>query len=119
MINKFTHKDITIFYIFPDDIHNRVELNSVDDYIAYKEWYAYVSVTLNIVTYLYVPTVYRGKGIGTQLMVHLINWCRTRSSIRYITLDDCSDNFKNPSNIYVKLGFVYIPDNDNEMILVL
>jgi GNAT superfamily N-acetyltransferase len=110
-----------VFYTFPDDSYNLVEINSLDDYMEHEEWYAYVVITplTNIVTSLYVPFSYRGKGIGYQLMTHLIEWCRTRSSIRSITLDDCTDHFKKPSNIYTKLGFLYISEHDNEMILTL
>ena len=36
-----------------------------------------------------------------------------------ITLDDCSDNFNSPHNIYIKCGFQYIVYGEPEMIYTL
>jgi hypothetical protein len=36
--------------------------------------------------------------------------------VRLITLDDCSDNYRKPDNIYREHGFEYLNDGDNLMI---
>ena len=72
---------------------------------------------LNI-TDLYVKHEYRNQSYGTKLLKHVIQIARERNC-ESIILDDCSDRFKMPHNIYVICGFKYIDDNFPEMILIL
>jgi GNAT superfamily N-acetyltransferase len=72
---------------------------------------------LNI-TDLYVKHEYRNQSYGTKLLKHAIQLAK-ECNCESITLDDCSDRFKSPHNIYVKLGFKYIDPNFPEMILII
>ena len=56
---------------------------------------------------LEVNRSYQHRGIGSKLLLKLIEHCRL-SSIRAILLDDMSDGFETSNNIYVKHGFKYI-----------
>ena len=73
----------------------------------------YLSFTIdcNTIDYIYVPYIYRYKGIATRLLNSVKQWC-VINKITHIKLDDCSDG----SSIYIRNGFKHIPDTDNEMI---
>jgi Acetyltransferase (GNAT) family. len=64
---------------------------------------------------LYTETKYRNKGYATLLLIHLKQCCKN-IGVHFITLDDCSDNFNRPKNIYVNNGFNYLANNEPEMI---
>lgn len=68
--------------------------------------------------HLYVPITMRGKGFGTQLLLEMIEICRI-NGCRRIDVDDMSDNFRKPNNIYIKNGFVYRNTTGPEMYMLL
>jgi hypothetical protein len=49
----------------------------------------------------------KGKGYATALLVHASKEALKRG-ITHITLDDCSDNWNKPNNLYIKAGLEYI-----------
>ena len=55
-----------------------------------------------------------GKEYGTHLFVHACNEAKKRG-ITTVTLDDCSDRYRQPHNIYTKLGMKYDEDGGPEM----
>ena len=62
------------------------------------------------IMHFYVPISIRGKGLGTQLLVKIIEICK-KNGCRRIDVDDMTDNFRKPNNIYIKNGFVYSVSN--------
>jgi len=77
----------------------------------------YSSNVLNI-TDLYVKHEYRNQLYGSKLLEQAILVAKERK-YESIILDDCSDRFKLPHNIYIKFGFTYIDNNFPEMIYIL
>lgn len=65
---------------------------------------------------LNVITEFRNNGYGTILLKQVITYCRCLG-IKQINLDDCSNNFNKPNNIYLKAGFRYIVEGFPEMVL--
>lgn len=63
---------------------------------------------------LYVDSKLRNKGIGSILLNQLIQYAKN-NRINKIVLDDMSDNYKLPNNIYLKHGFHYVNENGPEM----
>lgn len=66
-----------------------------------------------IITFLSVEPNYRNKGIGTKLL----KWFMLQVShfgVIHVELDDCTDNYRKPHNIYLKYGFEYY-NNNNRM----
>lgn len=67
--------------------------------------------------FLFVDEKYRGKGYGIYLL-----WCfydyitKNYKKVKYVEADDCSDRFNHSDNIYKKVGFNYLYDNQPEMI---
>ena len=54
------------------------------------------------------------KGCGTILLQALFHKAYQYGK-KYIILDDCSDRFGKPDNIYIKNGFVYVNQGEPEM----
>ena len=67
-----------------------------------------------IVGTLYVQQKYRGKGIGSMLLKCLIEYCK-QHNICKIVLDDMTDYYRQPNNIYLKHGFKYVNETGPEM----
>ena len=56
------------------------------------------------------------EGIGTYLMLHACKEAKKRG-VKNITLDDCSERYRQKHNIYTKLGMVYVDsDGGPEMV---
>jgi len=55
------------------------------------------------------------KGYGTVLFLYACEEAKKRN-IELVELDDCSDRYRKPHNIYIKLGMNYIDDYGPEMI---
>ena len=56
------------------------------------------------------------KGYGTILLNEVIDTLKKKySSIRTIELDDMTDRYRQPNNIYLKFGFTYVSDHGPEM----
>ena len=111
--------DIIILYYFPST-PNR---HTTPRYFSLKgclNHICYVSFLkkYNTINYIYVPIIYRRRGIATSLLSRVISWCRTNMRFE-INLEDCSDYYKQPDNIYTKMGFHYISGTDNDMLLKL
>lgn len=70
------------------------------------------------IMHFYVPISIRGKGLGTQLLVKIIEICK-KNGCRRIDVDDMTDNFRKPNNIYIKNGFVYSSIDGPEMYMTL
>jgi GNAT superfamily N-acetyltransferase len=64
---------------------------------------------------LYTHPDHRNKGNASVLLKTIIHFCE-QNMVRLITLDDCSDNYRKPDNIYREHGFEYLNDGDNLMI---
>jgi hypothetical protein len=63
---------------------------------------------------------YEQKGYGTILLNEVISILRKKySNIRTIELDDMTDRYRQPNNIYVKFGFTYKQDHGPEMVYIL
>jgi len=63
---------------------------------------------------------YEQKGYGTILLNEVIDTLKKKYSIiRTIELDDMTDRYRQPNNIYLKFGFTYKEDHGPEMIYIL
>lgn len=66
-------------------------------------------------TDLYVEEEFRGNGYGTFLMKSMFEELRLRY-IRMVEWSDCSDRYRQPDNLYLKMGAFYkYPDSDPTM----
>lgn len=98
-------------YLFPTDISQLGETSkSVIEACLCLNKHA-------IITNLFTQPNSRGKGYGTLLLRKIIFQCTLKDYIKYITVDDMSDNYRSEHNIYLKHGFRYIADTGPEMIL--
>lgn len=74
-------------------------------------------------TYCHILNVFtnenhRCKGYALILIAYLKQYCSTKIC-KYITLDDCSDNFKKSNNLYLISGFEYVYPGESNMICYL
>lgn len=69
------------------------------------------------IIYIDIDSEFRGLGMGTYLLLILYNYViENHKNIKYIVLDDCSDNYRCINNIYLNVGAKYVSDNGPEMI---
>jgi hypothetical protein len=69
-----------------------------------------------LLTVIDLKSYHPGKEYATHLMIHACKEAKKRG-ITNITLDDCSDRYRNNNNIYIKLGMNYEYEKDGpEMI---
>ena len=67
------------------------------------------------ITGLYTFEAYRGKGYATTLLNWLFDNLKSKG-YNTIKVDDCTDLFRKPNNIYLVNGFKYIEEGYPEMI---
>lgn len=82
---------------------------------TYGRVYSYFDYEENSVTItdLYVEPEERGKGFSIKLLYTLLGKARD-SNIKYIYVDDHSDNYRAPHNIYTKIGLEYVEEKSGE-----
>ena len=67
------------------------------------------------ITSLYTFEGYSGKGYATVLLNRLFDEVKSKG-YKTINVDDCTDLFRKPNNIYLVNGFKYIEEGYPEMI---
>ena len=67
-----------------------------------------------VVLTLWVHRAHRNQGIGTKLLQGVAKWCEHRG-VRRIDVDDVTDRWRMPCNVYGRLGFVYRQTTGPEM----
>lgn len=82
-------------------------------YIGFIIWYVENS-ECNIL-YMEIYNSHKGKGFGSKLLKYVIDAC-TKKNVKLIKLDDCSENYLKPNNIYIKHNFQYINKPYPEMV---
>lgn len=71
------------------------------------------------ILWIQVEKEYLGQGYGKLLMILAIGYFLTENAnISAIELDDCSDNYGKPNNIYFKLGFRMVNSTNPETLVV-
>lgn len=67
-------------------------------------------------TDLYVHPEFRGRGIAISMMWHLYEVLQ-RSGVQRVEWSDCSDRYRQPGNLYLRIGAHYVhPDSDPSMV---
>jgi len=64
---------------------------------------------------LYTHPDHRNKGHASLLLKTIIHYCQ-QHKIEMIMLEDCSDNYRNPNNIYLHHDFKYLDDREHTMV---
>ena len=80
---------------------------------GYIEYYVNINARRMEIKWIQVNEKHRGKGYAKKLISNAIN----NHKINIVELDDCSDRFMKPDNLYIKMGFRYIEEEMPEMIL--
>ena len=78
----------------------------------------YTEENILIITCVFTEIAHRNKGYATALLKRAV-WEAKRNGIQAIKLDDCTDNFRQPENIYLQNGFSYDTAGFPEMTLSL
>ena len=73
----------------------------------------YSRTTFHLMT-LFVPESLRNNKRATTLISTLFDYC-VDHRIKFIEVDDMSDHFNQPNNVYLKCGFKYEKPNFPEM----
>jgi predicted GNAT family acetyltransferase len=78
----------------------------------FKEYYKLLPSLIEVIyneqmTVIDLNSSVKGKGYATALLVHASKEA-SNIGITVITLDDCSDNWCKPHNIYTKVGLEYV-----------
>lgn len=60
---------------------------------------------------------YRNKGYGSFLLQECLNDIKSKC-IKKVKLNDISFNYRKQNNIYIKFGFKYQDDYNNDMIII-
>ena len=106
--------------IFNDDKYNKIIILITNNEKQYSNIVFLHNKTEKncILLSLHTEDEYRNMGYGSILLKKIIKYC-IENEIREILLDDCTDNFNKPNNIYLKSGFKYINEGEPEMIYLL
>lgn len=59
----------------------------------------------------------RGQGYATRLLQSAIKLAHETLTVDYISVDDCTDNFRKDHNIYINNGFKYVEKFYPEMVI--
>ena len=111
-----TSRDIVFYHSYNNNrgVHGSLSatLIQVDPYeLRSKKVY---KTNYIVVGSLYVDPILRNKGIGSILLNQLIQYAKN-NYVKKIVLDDMTDNYRIPNNIYLKHGFQYVDENGPEM----
>jgi len=96
---------------------NEVRVKIIFDSQSYISGVVYIDDGELYINYFHVNPINRGKGIGSKLLVKVIEESKERFNINKVLLDDESQNYRKPRNIYIKHGFGYLNNNDKAMSL--
>lgn len=91
-IDEPRHKNCSVLEAYTDDDEMSINVNSLYTFEGYRDK-GYATILLN---WLFLEVKYKGY--------------------KTITLDDCTDLFRKPNNIYLVNGFKYIEEGYPEMI---
>ena len=72
-----------------------------------------VSGRIAIIQSLFIEENCRNRKYGSMLLLTFLHHAYNANAI-HVELDDCSSNYRKPSNIYLKNGFTYT-DTDHHM----
>ena len=98
-----TKSSETVVYYFSNK-----ELSIQELKLYYKQLPSVIQVVYNNqMDIIDVHSSIKHKGYATALLVYASKEA-IKKGISIITLDDCSDNWNKPHNIYIKIGFEYI-----------
>jgi GNAT superfamily N-acetyltransferase len=113
MSSNYTRRKFKQFKLL-DDYDNIVSMIDICYDYKVSQLYSECQRECKIID-LYTIRQYQNQGCATYLINQVISFCR-KKGINIITLDDCSDNFNQINNIYLKAGFTYIEVGFPEMI---
>jgi GNAT superfamily N-acetyltransferase len=104
------------FIYFSEDQIFHLNLEGVDK-IGYIQYVLDFDTPEVIVSYVYVDEKSRGKGMGKKLMQLMMKHSYSRMAqenvYQYeINLDDTSDHYGKPNNLYSQMGFEYCEMED-------
>jgi N-acetylglutamate synthase-like GNAT family acetyltransferase len=91
-----------------------LEIQYDTDIIGYVEFYTDDETDEANVSCINVNPNMRGKGFAYYLFLKMIEYLK-QININTVTLDDDSDRYKQPNNLYIKLGFKYVSNSGPEM----
>lgn len=89
------------------------ETNKLQEMYSYIQ--CYFSTEDNNITITNLRSNMSGKEYATHLIIYICKKANNQH-IEYVTLDDCSNRYRDKNNIYIKLGFTYIDSYGPEMI---
>jgi len=75
----------------------------------------YYRNTYCMIQYVFTKEEHRNKKYATYLLLYLKQYCKN-NNVKIIKLDDCSDKFNHPNNLYLKNGFKYVTYGEPEML---
>jgi ribosomal protein S18 acetylase RimI-like enzyme len=89
-----------------------------------EEYIGHVNYSINLycndsyIININILKKYRNKGYATSLLKDCLDDIKNRG-IKEVKLNDISLNYRKENNIYIKFGFHYVNDDDNDMIIKL
>lgn len=92
-------------------INNLIKVGFIDIFIDNKDKEI-------IIKYLKIEKKFRGNKYGIYLLDYVIKKSK-KENIKRILLDDMSDKYRKPNNIYIKKKFKYVNNYGPEMILII
>jgi len=105
-------------FINIQEITNEILINVNYDEKSYISGTIYLNDYELYINYFYVDIKNRNKGIGTNLLNHIINSSK-KYNIKTVHLVDESKNYRTSHNIYIKYGFKYLNNYNRKMIFML
>lgn len=113
-------KDIVFYHSYNSQkgVHGSLSATLVQEHPReLRNGKVYYSNNYIILGSLYVDRKLRNKGIGSILLDQLVQYAKN-NHVNKIVLDDMTDNYRQPNNIYLKHGFQYVNKDGPEMELV-
>lgn len=85
----------------------------------YEKEYGHITYIFNFeyqnATVVFLEVKEQGKGYGTRLMEEFLKDAK-KKGMRRVLVDDMSDRYRKPHNIYINFGFQYLKESGPEML---
>jgi len=94
-----------IFYIHKNELEYK---DIADNSLGFIEYHIFHSQKIISIQSMFVCEKYRGNGLGTKLLQHIMKSYDNIYKNYVVELDDMSDKAWHRDNIYLKNGFKYI-----------
>jgi ribosomal protein S18 acetylase RimI-like enzyme len=119
-VNQVSNGEDSFLFIYPKTHKPNHQFYAYNLRYGYLHYYVSWKEKEIRILYVYIDKEFRSKGYAKMLMKTLLENMKNEMKIKRINrmdvfLDDVSDRYDQPNNLYIQFGFQYLNLDDDEL----